>query len=299
MTVATLPPVADQRILVGADATLYAQFRDQWGEPTAAGTVVASAVDATGASVLTDTTASYDSTTNTYSVSLTALSSLELLDVTWTGSVSTSTKVEVVGGYYFSIADVRAYKNGVMSSTDTYPNALVRAARDEVEREFERVCWPFVPRYRRVVMPATGCRQLALQDMHVRTVRSVVEYDADGTASYTWTADDLAGLYWDASGIVTSTYKTFGWLPGTVAVEYEYGFDRPPADVVEAALRRLRHKMNADKSGVPDRAVSYTVAEGGSYSLSTPGRNNAVTGIPDVDVVLNDPRYRRPLFGFA
>jgi hypothetical protein len=296
VTPSSLAPFADQRILVGAPATITAKFRDQYGEPAARGTVTVSAVDAAGATVFGSTATTL--ATTVYSADISPITDLAFITATWADNTySTQTTIEVVSGYYFSIADARAYKNGVMSDQTTYSDALIRSTRDEVEREFERVCWPFLPRYRRVTFEGwQGCR-LALPDMHIRSIKSVVEYDSTGTLSYTWTADDLATLQFDASGAVESLGRWFGSTLGYLAIEYTYGFERPPADVLEAAFRRLRHKMNADKSGVPDRAINYTVAEGGSYSLSTPGRNGAVTGIPDVDAVLNDPRYRRPLVG--
>jgi hypothetical protein len=304
MTAATLAPVATERILVGVGATLTAKFRDQYGEPAARNAVTVGVVDANGTEILAaGTAATYVGASTSYTVAISAVTDLAFLTATWTsttGSVSTETTVEVVGGYYFSIADTRAYKNGVMSSAATYSDALIRATRDEVEREFERVIWPQVPRYRRIELPATGGNRLALPDMHIRDVRSVREYDETSTLAYTWTAGDISGLRWDASGeVVSQNGKPFGWRAGKIVVEYEYGFNQPSADVLAAAFIRLRHRMNADKSGIPDRAMSYTHDGGGTYSLSTPGRGTAVTGIPDVDAVLNDPRFRRPLVGIA
>lgn len=300
MIPSTLPPFADQRVLRGAPATLNARFRDQYGEARAANTVTVKVEDVNGSTVLADTTASYDSTNVRYSVDLSAsdVADLGLFTATWTsttGSETVQTFVEVVSGYYFSVADARAWKSGELADQTKYTDAQVRATRDEVEREFERICWPFVPRYRQVTVCATNGR-MYLPDMHVREVLSVVELGSGGDVVYTWTADEVAALIADVSGEIVS--RRASWWPHTVyRVEYTYGFERPPADVVNAALLRLRYLMNQTRSGIPERALSYTASEGGTYSYAVAGRANFVTGQPDVDLVLNDPRYRRPLVG--
>jgi hypothetical protein len=125
-------------------------------------------------------------------------------------------------------------------------------------------------------------------------------YALDGVSYYAWTADQLASIAVNSSGLITSNTTPF-YLYGynDLVVEYEYGFDRPNQRVVDAALTRCRYIMNEDNSGIPERAQSFTASEGGTYSLTTAGRAGAITGMPDVDVVLNDRRYRRPQIGIA
>ena len=52
-----------------------------------------------------------------------------------------------------------------------------------------------------------------------------------------------------------------------IVVEVEYGLNEPPADMVTAAKLRLRQRLNLNKSGIPDRAATWTAAEGGTYQL--------------------------------
>lgn len=296
----TAPVYADERVLKGVAATISAQFLNQHGDPADPGTVTVGVVDATGATVLAAGTATTGSGTGARTASLTSThtASTAWLTATWTASSTGTliTLVEVVSRYYFTEAQARAHKHALMNSTTDYPTTQMRFAREEVEREFERVCWPFVPRYRRIVLPATGGYRLFLPDMHIRNIRSIREYASDGVTSSDWSASDMASIEFDPSGELCSQIgRTFGTPPGTVAVEYEYGFDKPDNRVIDAALELLRYRMNADRSGVPARAQTYTATEGGTYSLTVAGRGNAVTGIPDVDVILNDPRYRRPI----
>jgi hypothetical protein len=63
-----------------------------------------------------------------------------------------------------------------------------------------------------------------------------------------------------------------------VVVEFEYGLDRPPADLVRQAYVRLRTVLNINKQGVPDRASSFTMTDGGTFRLDMPGAFK--TGVP-------------------
>jgi hypothetical protein len=48
----------------------------------------------------------------------------------------------------------------------------------------------------------------------------------------------------------------------------------------------LRSLLTAQRSGIPDRATAFVAAEGGNFTLATPGRNGYETGIPEVDATL-------------
>lgn len=302
MTVSTFSATPTERVLVATPATLSAVFLDQYGEPrNPGGTVTVDIVDANGTAVVTDATTTYDSTTGAYTTAINAshIPSTALLTASWSnGALSTSdtvqTVVEVVGGYYFSIAQARAYKTGDLNDLTKYSTPLLRQVRAEVEATFERVCWPFVPRYRRVEVQGHGKPWVILPDMHVRTVRSVREYSTDGTY-VAFTASELGGVQVDDSGIIRSIDgRPFGWGCSRVVVEYTAGFDRPPPDVLDAALYYLRYRANTQRNGLPERATSYSAGpDGGTYSLTTAGLRGSITGLPDVDVVLNDKRYRR------
>jgi len=82
-----------------------------------------------------------------------------------------------------------------------------------------------------------------------------------------------------------------------IEIGYEHGMDRPPPDLLDAFMVRMRHRLNLPASGIPDRATSIQTEQGGIMSLSTPGLRGAVTGIPTVDVVLGRRRRTRPGVG--
>lgn len=79
-----------------------------------------------------------------------------------------------------------------------------------------------------------------------------------------------------------------------LVIEYVAGFTQVPRDIARAGLIRLRSILAAERSAIPDRAVSFVAAEGGTYTLATPGRSGSQTGIPDVDGVLKRYSYRIP-----
>jgi hypothetical protein len=299
--------VANERILVNTAATVSAQFVDQYGDPADPGTVTAHVVAEDGTEVVAAGTATGGSSTSPRTLALTYSqvgSQTNFYTVTWSGSSTGTlqTLVEVVSGYYFTEAQARAHKHGLMNSTTDYPSTQMRTARLVVEHEFERVCWPFIPRYRRVRVSCTNDYRLWLPDMYVRNIRSVRAYAADGVTYTAYTAAQLAAISVNDSGLITSNAGPFyGYSLGLndLVIEYEYGFDRPEPRVVDAALARLRYIMNSDRSGIPERAQSFQAAEGGGYSLTVAGKNGSITGMPDVDVVLKDPRYRRFAVGVA
>lgn len=264
-------------------------------------TVTYAVVDATGASVASGNASS--SATGVYSFVLAAQSALKALTVTWSATIagsatSATTYAEVVGGLFFSLAQARS-SDASLADTSIYPTADLVAARLEVEVECENICdLAFVPRYARVVLDGTGTSDLLLQHpdrtyrsvAEVRTVRSVSMSDSpDGTFT-SFSAAQLADLAAAADGTLRRTGgDVFTAGHRNVIVEYEYGLDAPPSDLVREAKIRLRTVLNANKSGVPDRASSFTMTDGGTFRLDMPGPFK--TGIPTVDAAYG--RYSR------
>lgn len=282
--------VADQQIIRGVTATLSWQNVDGDGEAAApSGAVTLGISRDDGTTLVATGTATSGTGTDPRTYTLTAANNtlLDLLTVTWTDAGDSSTHttyVEVVGGYYFTIAEARA-SDKVLLDSDKYPTTLIVEKRREVEEEFESICGvAFVPRYRRQVISGPGRSTLRLDRPEVRAVRSVRDY-ADATSYTSWTADELADLVFDADGLVTSrTGSTFWSGPRNLQVAYEHGYSRPPAGIKRAAMERLRYLMNKPTSGIPDRATSFSVSEGGTYRLDMPGPLK--TGMPDVDAEL-------------
>ncbi len=288
-------PVAAQRILVNTTALLTSTKLDQYGEIANPGTTTVTVTRADDTVVATGAAAT-ESAAYLLSYSLAASNNTQLdwLKAVWTDasdSTTWTTYHEVVGGFYASVAEIRLRDKNLLDA-GVYPTDTIRALLWEVETAIESECGrSFVPRYGRTRMVGRDSGSLILPDVDIRSVRSVRSY-SDYQNYTSFTASELGELDWSTSGVLTNRY--YYWWAGEYVVDYEHGMDRPPPDVKAAAIRWLRNTLNASKSGIPDRATSFSVADGGSYSLITPGVNGAVSGIPDVDVVI--ARYKVPRF---
>jgi hypothetical protein len=293
--------VADEQILASTAATITATFCDQDGDAAdPAGTVTVGVADEAGTTVVAagSATATGSTGVRTYTLTAAATSVPKILVATWTnGTITTTTRAEVVGGYYASVRQVRD-SDAVLEDPRKYSAAQIVAARRAVEREFEDFCGvAFVPRYRRVRLDGTGRDELVLPDAELRSVRSLREYDDDLNFE-AYTASELLAIPASRAGVAVRTDgEIFERGRSNVVVEYEHGYDRPPTDVLEAFFLRVRDVLNRQNRGVPDRATTFTSDVGGTYSLLVAGRGGSVTGIPDVDVVLR--RYSRRVPGIA
>ena len=280
--------IADQRVLVGASASLQSAIRDSDGDLVAAvGTVTVGVTTADGTEVLAAGTATTSPSTGIYAVAIDPPTQVDIYVATWTDDgtgISRTTYHEVVGGFYASLAEIRA-SDGVFQDTTRYPDADVIEARRLVETEFEQITdRAFVPRSRRVhINNRHASSELVLPDPDLRSIRSVREYNGSSYTSIT-----VSGVMADPAGIarVPGNTSETAWPAADLVVEYEHGSERPPSDVLGAFYTRVRDVLNRPNRGVPDRTSSFTSADNGTFSLIVPGQAGFVTGIPDVDVVL-------------
>ena len=288
------------RIPINTAGTLSATFELDEIPTDSSTTVTYAVVDAAGTSVTSGSATKTD--TGTYSFTLAGQSALSALTVTWTGTISAATvKVttfaEIVGGFFFSLAQGRN-SDASLLDTERYPTADLIAARLEVEAECETICdRAFVPRYDRVVLDGTGTDRMLLRlsdpsrsIADVRAIRSVKMASSPDSTFTAFTSGELADLAVTDDGMLIRTggdVITEG--RSNLVVELEYGLDRPPADLVRAVLTRLRSQLNTNKSGIPDRASSFSMSDGGTFRLDMPGAFK--TGIPTVDAVY--ARYSR------
>ena len=285
------PFVPDQQVLAGKMATLQVQLRGSDGEVgSAGGTITVGVVKADGSEVLAAGTATSDAGSGVYTVSVPASSipTPQLLTATWTDSGDPTDVVtyhEVVGGFYASVAGIKA-TDDVYQDSSRYPNEKIIEARRTVEAEFEDICGrAFVPRFRRVkITNRTRGEYLVLPDPLMRSFLTARVYDSDGTYE---DVESVSAIQPDNAGIAQ---LDGGWPLGELVVEYVHGYSQPPADVLGAFTTRIRDVLNRTNRGVPDRTSSFTSAENGTFSLIVPGMKGSITGIPDVDVVLQ--RYQ-------
>jgi len=288
------------RIAKSTAGTLSATFLVDEVPTDATGSVTYAVVDAAGTSVTTGTAT--HSGLGTYSFVLAAQSALAALTVTWSATVAGSsttltTYAEIVGGFFFTLQQARN-SDEVLADNEDYPTADLVGGRLEVEVECENICdQAFVPRYDRVVLDGTGTSKLVLKHSapgrsvaSVRTIRSVKMANAPDGTFVAFTSGQLAALdVTDDGTVIRTSGDIFTEGRGNVIIEFEYGLSSPPVDLVRQAFVRLRTVLNIPKSGVPDRASSFTMTDGGTFRLDMPGPFK--TGVPTVDAAYG--RYSR------
>ena len=268
---------ARQRIVAGTAATLTWQAVDQDGEPADPGTTTVAVAGSARTVVLAAGTATTVSgTARTVAI---AAQSLDQLTVTWTGATATATAtVDVVGGVYFTTAQLRADQTSVID-TVRFTTAEIVEARTITETIFEqRTRTAFVPRF--AVLTSTRGSKIARTG--IRAVRWVQTVDD----TYYTTAADIEDL-------VTITQAGLDCAQSVERVGLSYGFDACPADVRKAAMLYTRHILaEAAASGIDMRAIATSAPDGQAFGAVTPNRANAVTGIESVDEVLRAYYYR-------
>jgi hypothetical protein len=197
---------------------------------------------------------------------------LDNLTATWTSTLkgTLTTRVEVVGGFLFSIADARAVRP--LDNTTTYPTAKIVEMRTLVEDAMEQVAGvAFVPRYaQETVTDATGSWLPSWP--YVSSVRSLY-------------VDDVltAGAILAGNGTVylPSSYP----YSQAVTIGYEHGHPYPPPRIARAALFEARYRLIQANSPTDDRAVRLDT-EQGSYALQQPGRGGMNFYLPETDAAV-------------
>ncbi len=254
--------------------------------------------------VLVATAGATNTGTGTFSYTLTPAQTalLDRLTAAWTvtlGGQSTTftTRHEIVGGFLFSLADLKAVSMGGATTIGAkFSNDQLLEIRTTVEDTLEHACGrAFVPRYERFTSIG-GCSPLRLKPF-LRAIRGVT---AGGVA---YTTDQLAALVFDENGFLygPGDYGYSGLVDGEpfypagtgLIVRYEHGMDEPPWRVRKAAL--LLAQTWIVKGPVDDRVTTMSSPDTGiTAALAVPGRGGSIVGVPEVDAVINE--YRIPAF---
>lgn len=291
--------VAAQRLRQSAPATVSITTTDQYGLPAdvdGGGAVTVTITNSAGTALATAAaTTAAGSGVYTYDLAASDLATLDELSLVWhdvDNDVDWYSSARVVGGFLFTIAEARAY-DAVLADDVKYPNGLLASRRDEVEAEAEWICdRSFVPAYRLVICDGKGTPDLALPVNDVRTIRSVTVYDEIGGTGTAFTAAQLAKTFSPAQGVLRRTDgDVFPFGQALIHVGVEYGLDGPPRDMPAAAITRLRSRLLAPRTGLPERARSMTDPQGNSYALSEPDPYS--TGIDSVDSTYGRYSLRR------
>lgn len=283
------------RLLQNRAASITFTVTDQDGTAVdATGTPTVVVRDGAGATVASGN-ATNPGGTGTYGFDLTAAQLAVLDDYTATltyvrggQAESIVTTFEVVGGFYFTLAEARAFDNSALSDTSRYTTASILETREEVEDQIENVCGVAFVR-RGVRLRFSGESQT---DLFLPIVRpyAVTSASIDGTAL---TASEIADVVLRDYGVL---YREAAWTSGTdnVVLHLAHGYSSPPPPIKRAALTLLKHRLAG--SDIDDRAISFT-DELGTRQLAVAGRKGQPTGIPDVDAVLAQYSERVPVLG--
>jgi hypothetical protein len=269
------------RIVRGSPATLSATFYvDETGTalddvPTVTVTRVGGSQVATGAAT--------SAGGGTYTYTLPPQADLAVLSASWTGerdgqAVSVDTYAEVVGSEYFSISELRN-SDSVLQNTTKYPTSKLISTRLAVESEFEGICGrSFVPRYAREVLYGDGTGTLWLSNPEpLRVISCTVDGEDWSDREFNRPDYNLRIL----------TVNDARWHR-KIVIEYEYGKPEVPVRIKEAAIKRAKYSLVSGQSRIDERATVMNIPEFGNFVLATPGVRGSYTGIPEVDVVLDD-----------
>lgn len=259
--------VPDQQIVAGVASTLEWTYLDENGEAAVpvdddgdgphSGAVTVGVVRSDGTEVVADGTATSPDTTidgrYTYLLSATLNPSLDVLTVSWAidGTVVATTRVEVIGGFLFTVAEARASYAG-LDNTAKYPTADIVKYRMITEAELNWICdRAFTPRFRRLTVDGTGTGSLLVPDNDLRAVSAV---SVGGTA---YGSTQLAGLkVYEHKRIDQPWGEVWEFDQENVEIAYSFGLDRPFQDLKEAALERFRELLWSKGKGLPGNASS-------------------------------------------
>lgn len=290
--------MTDLRVLRTSKATLQRTFYlDEVGTP-ATGSVTVSVARLDG-TVVDVASATGPDINNAYSYLFPGSDVLDELTVTWSGTfggdaiVFDQDRIEVVGSFYFGLAEGRA-SDAALQNTTRYPTAKLIEARTNTEDECEQITGQaWVPRFCRETLSGNSLGPLVTTHTMIRAVRAMT---VNGVA---YAPSAVAALTFSDTGLI---YPPGSWgsvHPGArnVVVEYEHGHDRPVPDIKRGALLRFKSLAMANQSALSDRAARVVTvdAAGGStvYASATEDR----TGIPETDAAYARHLSPRPGFG--
>lgn len=264
------------------------------GEPVDPGTVTVGIVRADSSELVADGSATVGSGSGerTYTLTVAETQYLDVLTASWSvdGVVVDQTEHEIVGGFYFTSADLR---EGEPSLSDPARDATDKllAARTAVEAFLEGVCGcAFVPRLTRLAGFVEG--DTVVLPPFPRAVRWARYRSGSGITYTPLTDDELATMGINDTGVITVPFPDNAYEIGV-----EHGATRPPADIRRAAMALARIEANRPRSGVSDRAVSMTTPDGGVMNFGRVGTKWRPTGIEWIDEILLRPDYNFRLAG--
>lgn len=279
------------RVRQNAQATISHTFSVDETATDAVGSVTYSVKRLDG-TVVASGTASHPGTTGLYTFTLAAQSLVDIFTVDWTGSVgggavTVRDYVEVVGGFLFSLDEMRSARPALDSVRFSTQNLI--DARLEAEVIAEKICaQAFVPRFARFELDGNNDFALVLPIHTLRTVRAV-STGTNTTDRVALTGSGLTAVEFSEAGIISRRGAVWMWGRKNIVVEVEYGLDYPPEQIHRAAIIHARSLLTQTDTSIPNRATSVQGNPGGAtYSMAGPSAER--TGITAVDALYGATR---------
>lgn len=289
------------QILQSTPATMSATWYLD-GDVTDPGVVEVTVTKIDGTALYTD--AATDGTgaaARTLLLSTTDTADLDRLTAVWTSATlgEITTEAEIVGDLLFTEAEARGFDKVQLANASTYPDALLAEARTRIGDALESIIGtaPF-PRYKRVVLSGDGTDSLRIPAVLLRAARTIEER-LSGESDWTvYTAAELADVLPEEYGyLYRETLGVFTKGRRNIRVGYEYGFERVPSNLRQAALLILMESVR--QSDIDPRAMSYSDGLG-TLRFVTPGlTRGAYFSNPEINAILQLPEYqlRAPALG--
>lgn len=266
------------------------------GTPTDVGDVTVGIDDADGNEVVASGTSTTNAGDGVYTYSLAIQTQVKDLTVTWTdvdATASIISTVEVVGGWLFTEAELRAHQGSDITAA-SYTDAQVNEVRDAIADEFEHICGvSFIPRYRKQTLKGSGDFRLELDRARIQSV--IVATDSGSTLTAgNITPDDVAPFVDSTDAVFLQPSRSY---PKNVTISYRHGYESVPPSIKKAALDLAVHRLKADVSGtgMPLTASSWNDGSG-NFSFGANDQTGRWYGMPSVDSALRRYMARSPVF---
>ena len=293
------------RILQGNAAPVTTIFYND-ETPVGVGSVTVTVTDPDGATVSTGTATL---TGTTYSYTVPAQTGPKPLTIAWAAAArAQTTYAEVVGGFWFELADLRAY-SPLIADGNTFPTTKLLEARTKVEDAIEKaIGFSGVPRWGRTTTSGRGIAprwgSTPRWDRFNSTYWDVNTIFTDTIFTRHQYLRSLTAVSVDGTALTPSDFVVFpgghlvyqvGTIPTgdrNVVATYTHGLSAPPGDLVECALRLGLVAVLDTKNSMMDRAVTVT-NEAGTFTIGQANDEDRPFGIPEVDAVIVRHRKRR------
>jgi hypothetical protein len=220
----------------------------------------------------------------TYVLTPALCSQLDYLTVQWYAASDGSTLTtyaEVVGDFYFSVAQARL--RTPLQDVTTYTTQQILDYRTLAEMALDDICGVgFVPRFSYDEAQIASWGLLELPRRRIRTVRNIYTATDSGPQALT----NLTGLRIE-SGELVFMPSIWNWWSRPIQIAYEHGYNSCPPRVARAALELARRWLV--ESPWDERATGFRTRDGGEMTILTARTTvNGVThpfDIPEVSAV--------------